>query len=85
MNITDRKSIERELSSLFIDVFKTQFTEEELNGLQFKKHPQWDSLTQMILVQEIEAKFDIKFDFTDLMYFTSYNSGLELITKKLGV
>lgn len=75
----------KELKAIFSDVFKKEFTEDELKQLEFKVYHQWDSLTQMILVQEIESKFDIKFDFSDLMSFTSYNNGLELISKKLAL
>lgn len=83
MEKIDTNSIERDLLLLFSDVFKKQFTEEDISNLQFKQYPQWDSLTQMILIQEIEARFGVKFDFADMMSFTSYKSGLELITKKL--
>ena len=77
------ESIIKEYASIFDEVFKSNFTDDELLSLAFKQYPQWDSLTQMILIQEIEARFGVKFDFADMMSFTSYKSGLELITKKL--
>lgn len=85
MKSIDNKNIERQLLSVFSVVFKTHFGEEELRDLKFKIYPQWDSLTQMILVQEIEAKFGFKFDFSDLMTFDSYVKGVEIVSKHLSL
>lgn len=85
MERIDKTSIENDLLALFSEVFKTRLAKDDIEKLQFKQYPQWDSLTQMILVQEIESRFGVMLDFSELMSFTSFKSGLELVSKKLGL
>lgn len=51
---------------------------EEMNVMNVE---QWDSVAQMQLVAEIEETFDIMFDPEDMIEFTSYKVGLEILNK----
>lgn len=44
----------------------------------------WDSVGHMELITEIEDTFDILFDTFDILKFTSYGDGIEIL-KKYGV
>ncbi|KIL08040.1 acyl carrier protein [Clostridium botulinum] len=42
---------------------------------------QWDSVAQMELIAELEQVFDIMFDPEDVIEFTSYKVGKEILRK----
>jgi acyl carrier protein len=44
----------------------------------------WDSLTHLRLVSELEDFFKIIFKPNDILKFNSYNTGIKIIKKKLG-
>lgn len=46
--------------------------------------PDWDSVGHMELVTEMEDKFDIVFETEDILKFTSYIEGMEIL-KKYGI
>lgn len=41
----------------------------------------WDSVTQLMLVTEIEDEFDIMLDTDDILGFKSYGKGKEILSK----
>jgi acyl carrier protein len=57
--------------------------EEELvkEGLEYQSIPQWDSVGHMGLVASIEDAFDIMMDTDDIIDFSSYEKGIELLKK----
>ena len=54
-------------------------TEEELPGLKYRGIPLWDSIGHMDLVGELEEAFDIHMDTPDVLDFTSYEKGKEVL------
>ena len=65
------------------NVFKESFevTEEQLDGLEYQGVDLWDSVGHMDLVASLEEVFGIMFDTDDIIDFSSYEKGKELIRK----
>lgn len=65
------------------EAFKSIFeiTDEQLPGLQYQGIPTWDSIGHMSLINEIEEAFDISMETEDIVDFSSYEKGMELLKK----
>jgi acyl carrier protein len=63
----------------FCDAFEIQ--ESQLNGLQYQGVELWDSVGHMTLVANIEDAFDIMMETDDIVDFSSYEKGKELLKK----
>ena len=65
------------------EAFKTVFEvkDEQLPGLQYQEIPAWDSIGHMGLVNEIEEAFDITLETEDIVDFSSYEKGKEILKK----
>lgn len=57
---------------------------EELKELRYRGIPAWDSLGHMNLIGELEEVFDIMMGTPDMLAFSSYEKGKEIL-KKYGV
>ena len=58
-----------------------EISEEQLEGLEYQAIPQWDSVGHMGLVASIEDVFDIMMDTDDIIDFSSYEKGIEILKK----
>ena len=58
--------------------------EEELSGLKYRGFSLWDSIGHMELMAELEETFDIHMETRDILDFTSYEKGKEIL-KEYGV
>lgn len=56
-------------------------TEEQLEGLKYQDVPAWDSVGHMGLISELEDAFDIQMETDDIVDFSSYEKGIELLAK----
>ncbi len=68
------------LKKLFIEslsIEKKDFTE----SLEYNSIPQWDSIGHMTLVAAIEEKFNITIDTDDIVDFSSFKKGVEILKK----
>lgn len=54
---------------------------EDVSELEYQGIPEWDSVGHMSLVAEIEDAFDIMMDTDDIIDFSSYNKGIEILKK----
>lgn len=54
---------------------------EELKDLRYRGIPAWDSMGHMNLMGELEEFFDIMLDTQDVLAFTSYEKGKEILAK----
>ena len=54
---------------------------EEALGLEYQAIPAWDSVGHMQLVAAVEDAFDIMMETDDIIDFSSYEKGRELIAK----
>lgn len=58
-----------------------QISEDKLNGLQYQGVELWDSVGHMTLMAAIEDAFDIMLDTDDIVNFSSYEKGKEILKK----
>ena len=68
------------LKKLFIEslsIEKKDFSE----NLEYNSIPQWDSIGHMTLVAAIEEKFNITIDTDDIVDFSSFKKGVEILKK----
>ncbi|MDR2940121.1 MAG: acyl carrier protein [Clostridiales bacterium] len=56
-------------------------TEDELGDKLVFKSPNWDTTAHMSLITKIERCLDIIFDITDIVEFSSYEKGKEILKK----
>lgn len=69
-------------NQLFVRVLRIK--EEALSGLKYRGIQSWDSLGHMDLITDLEEVFDIHISTADVMDFSSYEKGKEIM-KKYGV
>ena len=51
------------------------------DDLKYNSIPEWDSVGHMSLIAELEEAFDIMMEMDDIIDFSSYKKGFELIAK----
>ena len=51
------------------------------DNLEYNTIPEWDSVGHMGLIAELEEVFDIMMEMDDIIDFSSYKKGFELIAK----
>ncbi len=59
----------------------SQDVDFDLETAEMGSTPDWDSVGHMELVTEIEDTFDIMFETEDILRFTSYVKGIEILEK----
>ena len=59
-----------------------EIKEEELEGLTYQSISSWDSVGHMSLIAGLESEFDIMFDTMDVIDFSSYEIGKEILSKE---
>lgn len=68
---------------LYNQAFMESFdiTEEELPGLEYQAIENWDSVGHMGLITALEDAFDIMMETDDIIDFSSYEKGKEILFK----
>lgn len=66
-------------NNAFIETF--EITEDQLPGLKYQDIEAWDSVGHMRLVAALEDAFDIMMDTDDIIDFSSYEKGKEILAK----
>ena len=64
----------------FLDTFSMS-SSEELMGLKYQGISTWDSIGHMQLISAIEDEFGVMFETEDIIGFSSYEIGLDLLRK----
>ena len=67
---------------VFIEIFEVHA--EVLPSLAYQGIAQWDSVGHMRLMAEIERKFEVMLDTDEIVDFSSYEKGREIL-KKYGI
>lgn len=63
----------------FVKVFSVQ--KDVVEDLEYNAISAWDSLGHMGLIAELEEAFNIQLEMDDIIDFSSYKKGLEIISK----
>lgn len=66
-------------NNAFIEAF--EIDDSKLEGLTYQSIPEWDSVGHMSLVACIEDAFDIMMETDDIIDFSSYEKGKEILAK----
>ena len=61
-----------------------EVSDDVLEGLEYQSIKEWDSIGHMSLLSELEDAFDIELETDDIIDFSSYQKGKEIL-KKYGV
>ena len=56
-------------------------SEVNLNSLKFNEIEEWDSIGHMSLMSALEETFDISLETDDIVDFSSYEKGKEILKK----
>lgn len=56
-------------------------SEDQVDGLAFQAVTEWDSVGHMGLISALEEAFDIVFDTDDIVDFSSFEKGKEILKK----
>ena len=63
----------------FLEAFSIE--KKVLQDLVYNKIEQWDSIGHMSLISDLEDKFKITFETDDVVDFSSYKKGKEILKK----
>ena len=63
----------------FMETFEV--TKDQLKDLKYMSIKEWDSIGHMILISAIEAAFSIMLETDDIIDFSSYEKGKEILAK----
>ncbi len=63
----------------FEDTFN--ITKEQTKGLEYQAISEWDSVGHMSLIAALEDAFDIMMDTDDIIDFSSFEKGKEILAK----
>ncbi|GBO47594.1 MULTISPECIES: acyl carrier protein [Pectobacterium] len=66
-------------NSVFIEVFEV--TEDMLPEYKYQDTASWDSVGHMTMIASLEESFDIMMDTEDIIDFSSYAKGKEILKK----
>lgn len=63
----------------FIDTFSVE--EKDLDKLEYQSIENWDSIGHMTLMSSIEEAFEMTFETDDIIEFSSFSKGKEILEK----
>ncbi len=71
----------------YVQVFceTLQITEDKLDSLKYQGVELWDSVGHMTLIANLEDAFDIMMETDDIIDFSSFEKGKEILTKNYEV
>lgn len=67
----------------FAEVFELDAPEDAC-ALEYQSIENWDSVGHMTLMSELEDRFDLVLEMDDIIEFSSYDKGIEIL-KKYGI
>lgn len=70
-------------TNAFVEALEVK--EEQVEGLEYQAITEWDSVGHMSLVAAIEEAFDIMMDTDDIIDFSSYEKGKEILSRNYSI
>ena len=58
-----------------------KISQDQLPGLKYRGISAWDSMAHMDIISDLEETFRIRFENMDILQFSSYEKGLEILTE----
>lgn len=71
---------EKKYDEVFINSFSLKQSDLDEN-LVYESVPEWDSVGHMGMIAELEETFDIMLETDDIIDFSSYKKGKEILAK----
>ena len=71
---------EKKYGEVFINSFSLKQSDLDDN-LVYESVPEWDSVGHMGMIAELEETFDIMLETDDIIDFSSYKKGIEILAK----
>ena len=68
----------------FIDSFSIEPSQLG-EALVYNQIPSWDSIGHMTLISACEEAFNVSMETDDIINFSSYHKGMEILTAKYGI
>lgn len=91
MEINQNKNLFKQrkfkMNEKLIEAFATALDIDESlvkDDLAYQSIPEWDSITHMVLISELEETFDIEIDTDDVIDMSSVAKAKEIVLKVLG-
>ena len=56
-------------------------TSKDISKLKYQDIDEWDSIGHMTLISNLEEKFKISFETDDIVDFSSYSKGIDILKK----
>ena len=71
----------------YVDVFKSTFELESdsVEDLEYQGIDNWDSVGHMSLIANLEDAFDIMMETDDIIDFSSFKKGIEILSTKYDI
>lgn len=69
-----------QLHRVFLDALDLS-PDADIEALEYRGIPQWDSVAHMRLVSDLEAEFDIMLDTEDVLGMSSFQKAKEILAK----
>ena len=70
----------KKYDQVFIEIFS--ISESDLSEkLIYNSIPEWDSIGHISLISALEEKYDISFETDDVIDFSSFKKGIEILNK----
>ena len=74
---------EEKYVNAFVEAF--EIDADTVKSLKYQQIPAWDSVGHMGLMAKIEESFDVMMEPDDIIDFSSYEKGKEILSSKYGV
>ncbi len=74
---------EEKYVNAFVEAF--EIDADTVKTLKYQQIPAWDSVGHMGLMAKIEESFDVMMEPDDIIDFSSYEKGKEILSSKYGV
>ena len=60
-------------------------SKDQLPGLRYRGIKQWDSMTHMDIVSDLEEKFGIEMETMHVLEFDTYEKGMKILSENYGI
>jgi len=69
------------------EIFRSSFGvgDEQLNELEYKVYPEWNSMAHIGLISALEEAFGVNFEAEDIFALTTYEDGKRLMKERFGI
>jgi acyl carrier protein len=71
----------KKYQKVFVSTFSIDEKKTQVNNLKYQDIQEWDSIGHMTLISNLEDQFKISVDTDDIVDFSSFKKGMEILGK----